>query len=340
MKCEIGWCTNLQLPDKPRCKKHQTRRQECTQNHNRCHCWQQPHPGDLINCRMCNTVFPRKNNGKLCPTCLNTYTKKERDGLRKIGRVPRTSIPCNICGDPFTPTNPTKACTTCRTTYTKEQRRNMTATPRPCAICGKPYRNAKKKRTTCGSNQCAQTLATRNLKITKQCVTCGTTFTGYPAAKYCTDQCQPQQQPWQPQPRNCTQCGETFTPTNPANKYCTLKCRDQATINRAGGQVKDLYRGSIKLKMNGAGWLRTVMRHLADRDGTTCQICGTKIRMHYKSGPNGTPSGLGPSIDHIIPRTERPDLADEPANWRLTHWKCNRTRKTRTTGTEQLAIIG
>jgi 5-methylcytosine-specific restriction endonuclease McrA len=82
------------------------------------------------------------------------------------------------------------------------------------------------------------------------------------------------------------------------------------------------------------------MRYLATRDGTNCALCGTKVRMHYRSGPKGTPSGLGPSIDHIIPVSERPDLADEPANWQLTHWKCNRNKKINANGKEQLALFG
>lgn len=87
-------------------------------------------------------------------------------------------------------------------------------------------------------------------------------------------------------------------------------------------------------------WIRALMRYLAERDGLDCGICGRKVRMAYKSGPTGVPSGLGPSVDHIIPRSVAPELASDLSNLRLTHWSCNRNRSTADTGTEQLALIG
>jgi len=80
------------------------------------------------------------------------------------------------------------------------------------------------------------------------------------------------------------------------------------------------------------------MRYLAERDGPNCALCGTEVDMDLKSGPTGDPSGLGPSIDHIFPRSLRPDLADEPSNFRLTHWACNFERKNTLTGDEQLIL--
>lgn len=59
-------------------------------------------------------------------------------------------------------------------------------------------------------------------------------------------------------------------------------------------------------KWNGAT-ITTRTQMLVHRDGPTCWLC-----QHH------TPEGTR-SIDHVIPYNTRPDLYEQPTNWRLAH---------------------
>lgn len=52
-----------------------------------------------------------------------------------------------------------------------------------------------------------------------------------------------------------------------------------------------------------------------------CWICGQDI--DYRA-PSGTPDAWEP--DHMLPVSERPDLAFDPGNVRAAHCACNRSR--------------
>ncbi len=117
--------------------------------------------------------------------------------------------------------------------------------------------------------------------------------------------------------------------------YCSAQCNIDAT----GMRVKDLYATALALKLGGAGWLRLLMRYLSERDGDRCGICRRRIDLALPSGPKGHPSGLGPSVDHIEPRSK--GGSDDPANLRLTHWRCNFERRAGRSGEAvQLALVG
>lgn len=123
------------------------------------------------------------------------------------------------------------------------------------------------------------------------------------------------------------------------NETWTKRCSTQCRIDAIAVQLCDLYRVATDRGMAGAGWLRLLMEYLRERDGEQCQICHDPIDWLMKSGPRGDPSGLGPSIDHVVPRSV--EVNDDPSNLRLAHWKCNRDRgRGRKGETTQLALIG
>lgn len=70
-------------------------------------------------------------------------------------------------------------------------------------------------------------------------------------------------------------------------------------------------------------------------DGDKCAICNHRVDLTLKSGPRG--DRRGPSIDHVIPRSQ--GGSDDLANLRLAHWGCNQARGNRGGG-EQLALVG
>ncbi|WP_406709351.1 HNH endonuclease [Trueperella pyogenes] len=56
-----------------------------------------------------------------------------------------------------------------------------------------------------------------------------------------------------------------------------------------------------------------------------CAICGQPI--DYSAPPN-TPQAF--ELDHIIPKSKRPDLALDPGNLQPTHSICNRRKNNKT----------
>jgi 5-methylcytosine-specific restriction endonuclease McrA len=135
--------------------------------------------------------------------------------------------------------------------------------------------------------------------------------------------------------RECVICGRLSESGDNWRRYCSTQCR----IDNTGYRVKDLYAAALALRLNGASWLHLLAQYIRERDGDRCAICRRKIRFDLKSGPKGHPSGLGPSIDHIVPRSV--EVNDDPANLRLTHWRCNFERRAGRVGESvQLALVG
>jgi 5-methylcytosine-specific restriction endonuclease McrA len=76
------------------------------------------------------------------------------------------------------------------------------------------------------------------------------------------------------------------------------------------------------------GWLRA---EIFKRDKWKCGVCRKKVRPELRYPDPGAPS-----LDHVIPIAEGGD--NEPANLRLTHLRCNLSRR-HYGGNEQLALI-
>lgn len=76
------------------------------------------------------------------------------------------------------------------------------------------------------------------------------------------------------------------------------------------------------------GWIRA---EIFERDGWKCGICRQKVAPNLRY-----PDPMAPTLDHIVPVSE--GGLNEAANLRLTHLRCNCSRKHRG-GNEQLAII-
>lgn len=279
--------------------------------------------GTCINCG--NPVWISRTNARsgdiCCRPCRRSLTYDQKVSLGIAGQSIRCGVrfpSCVGCGQVFCRSVKSERayCLTCRPIQEPKQPKPEGVKPRDCGVCG-------------------------------------TTFTPhwhYAGARYCSESCSKArpvkvQQPKPKVPKPCAECGVVFTPRNRTHKLCSDACRMDRMLRRASLTRQELYGAYLDaIKANdvqrATDWIRALMRYLAERDGLDCGICGRKVRMAYKSGPTGVPSGLGPSVDHIIPRSVAPELASDLSNLRLTHWSCNRNRSTADTGTEQLALIG
>lgn len=62
------------------------------------------------------------------------------------------------------------------------------------------------------------------------------------------------------------------------------------------------------------------------REQADCWLC--RLRIDYLADPGTTPDSH--TRDHVIPVEDRPDLQEDPANWRHAHFSCNSSRGNRT----------
>lgn len=61
-----------------------------------------------------------------------------------------------------------------------------------------------------------------------------------------------------------------------------------------------------------------------EADNRPCHICHQPIDYTLPPGRAGTFE-----LDHLIPRTQAPELIHEPSNWAPAHLTCNRARGTK-----------
>jgi 5-methylcytosine-specific restriction endonuclease McrA len=66
-----------------------------------------------------------------------------------------------------------------------------------------------------------------------------------------------------------------------------------------------------------------VRRHVLDRDGWVCQLCGAPIDPHARPR-----SAMSASVDHVVPASAGGDWW-EPGNLRAAHLVCNSVRANR-----------
>lgn len=161
------------------------------------------------------------------------------------------------------------------------------------------------------------------------CATCQRPHrTKRPDGKYCSVTCSAvaQRKPQEPRvyvfespqqllSRRCATCYRTFGATWPAN-FCRADCE------------ADAYRFRTS-----ARWISNDERvRIYERDEWTCGICGSDVCKDWDPV-----EWLGPSLDHIVPRSQ--GGSDDAANLRLVHFICNSIRGAGGGG-EQLALIG
>ena len=239
-------------------------------------------------------------------------------------RVPRGRAPCSGCGKPmpdFRGAAPAgkRMCHPCRRLrLAAEGKGNIKKLRRAgpekeCVECGKTFQPSNTGQTACSITCSAAARRARGAYgVTHTCPICGTQYwLNCGGQRTCSRSCGQilrirNSTPRAPKPRikkarparPCTVCG---TPM-PQHKrsYCTQRCR----VIASGVRVMDLYALACAQGAGGKQWRGLLVRYLKERDGTHCQICHKPINYTLKAGPHGHPSGKGPSIDHVIPRSQ------------------------------------
>jgi HNH endonuclease len=221
--------------------------------------------------------------------------------------TPKSKGNCATCGGPLYGQAKVYCSLECCNNRPGLQRRQ----PQACEICGKQFKRTGgmwrgRVQRTC-SRVCGQVLRERNRQLKPP----------KPVRVY-----------------HCIMCGRERAPGERWRTLCSYRCR----VNASGERVNDLYRLACAHGWAGARWRNLLVGYLRERDGDCCPRCRKMIRFGLPSGPNGDPSGLGPSIDHVMPRSR--GGSDDLANLRLMHWRCNRARRTARHEAIQVPLFG
>lgn len=284
-----------------------------------------------INPANCGLTLTNYKHGCRCEPCRqawNAYYRKQSHEQQKKPRV------CANCGAEYSKATGggNKHCSTkCR----KQASNKATNT---CIMCQREFTALNYRSKACPD--CVEEYRdlrrreTENNYPDRECKGCGQPFTPTGSAqKYCSKSCRPTPPP--AATRQCLRCG---TPgVKHPRKYCSDYCATEAALAKAGKRVNDLYALACTLGIHGWGWRQKLYRLLIERDGPGCQICRRPINMTMRSGPKGHPSGKGPSIDHIHPKAR--GGTDDLWNLQLTHWKCNRAKRDRPTADTRQQLL-
>jgi hypothetical protein len=120
----------------------------------------------------------------------------------------------------------------------------------------------------------------------------------------------------------CAWCNTHFQATTLRQKFCCDHCNNVAKKNRRQARIR-----------GGPGIRPPTLGEIFDRDKGVCQLCRKRVtRKRHK-----WPHPLSPSLDHIIPISERP--WDDARNIQLAHLGCNMRKGAKKCGS-QLRLIG
>lgn len=304
------------------------------------------------------TPLPPRGRRKVwdSPTCVTCGVQRDMNWFAQL-KLQYQKSTCGQC----------KSCFNERHRLAAWNRKGIQPPPPPgvarqikCVKCAKTFTSTVATASKCGlcGGKCdLNVMAKDRMSLTqRQCEWCSKSFTtNQPQKRFCVRRCKitarevrlgrrsdprvdkpiarkpgPRSSVWY---LHCVICDKLIACRQANRKYCSNACQRQNICNRLMGLYHTaLVQIDVKSAMH---WQRQICAYLADRDGNKCGICCQMVDMHISSGTRG--SDLGPSIDHVVPRSQ--GGSDDLANLRLTHWGCNRKRGNRG-GNEQLRLIG
>lgn len=135
-----------------------------------------------------------------------------------------------------------------------------------------------------------------------------------------------------PDPRECSTCGETFTPAKADERirFCSEPCRRRSDDERARFRQRAKERARRRRAgREGGGGYRDA--DIFDRDEWCCGLCHQRIDKSYCY-----PHPRSASIDHIVPLSR--DGEDVASNVQASHLMCNLAKGANVDG--QLRPVG
>lgn len=198
----------------------------------------------------------------------------------------------------------------CRTHYSRLQRHGNVSTFRSstCRACGEAFQYANKSGPS--PSHCSE--ACRSPRVARTfpdaCLVCGGNTGSYGTYRsYCSARCQTEarRMPEGRPERDCIECG------------CVL---DFSQLRPSGRRLRSDTRKCFDCRRNQVPELKA--KQLAERDGSTCSICGDAVDFALK-----WPNKFSPSIDHVYPYSL--GGGNEASNLALAHLTCNISKKNR-----------
>lgn len=130
------------------------------------------------------------------------------------------------------------------------------------------------------------------------------------------------------QPRACAMCGTQFFSAVCSQQFCGLPCARAWQIRNLTDDMKaERLRERRRLtcavrraRRNGGRMPVRAWRHVCDRYGYVCWLCGTPIDATLQAPDDPR----GPSVDHVVPLVL--GGSDDLSNLRPAHFSCNSRR--------------
>jgi 5-methylcytosine-specific restriction endonuclease McrA len=235
---------------------------------------------------------------------------------------------CTICGGSFVGTAKTKACSPECASKLRPQTFNV------CAHCGNRFGPVDHLSRKLCSNACARAwkkgrpsplkgikLPHKQRSPTRQCILCGAPFRATSdfagrkhKQKYCSKACWSVRHP--PAEIQCKQCQTVFHTHQRDTIFCSRVCASLDARTSKAGAASHLWRGG-KTKEAQVFRTRAAYREwrlaVFQRDGFACVLCGSRKKIE---------------ADHIIPQSERRDLALDLDNGRTLCRPCHEETET------------
>jgi len=171
--------------------------------------------------------------------------------------------------------------------------------PINCEHCGKSFIPRRKTMRFC-SRECAAIVSAsaRRCRVVAVCLVCGREFSHhrYRASRYCSKACWNIRKP--PVTKACRFCGKSFTTYREDATSCSKRCARNSLVGEKatgwkGGRSLTCERARLSPQLK--EWRTAVYQ----RDGYTCQTCGSKGDIH---------------AHHIKSFAEYPDLRFDVSN--------------------------
>ena len=151
--------------------------------------------------------------------------------------------------------------------------------------------------------------------------------------KYCSKAC------WSEDPvrhdHTCKRCGVEFASTKKEQSYCTRECYE-AEVSTGGAwrlRANRVSSAARRARKRANGYVRFDPLRVLDRDGWTCQICGTPTPRRLR----GTFEDDAPELDHVVPLSQ--GGPHTPENTQCACRRCNLDKAATAVGQLALALV-
>jgi 5-methylcytosine-specific restriction endonuclease McrA len=199
----------------------------------------------------------------------------------------------------------------------KEQAKKARSPERACLNCGTLFHTKYDKRKVYCSMTCAPKLAQGRPPIAPEVLAHRAVLHEIEVRRRRQTRLEARLEVWS---KLCLGCGQPVGSgsgwNGAAKRYCTRACFQASTRLGDDADARRRAKDNRRARKRGAFVAVVNRRHVYERDGWTCQLCGHPVDRNAK-----VPEPSAPSLDHVLALAN--GGTHEPANVQLAHFLCN-----------------